>query len=83
MNNNRKRTALCLLGATLCVFMALVISLIWALPSDAATIEELKKQMAEALGKDEHLAAEIVEDVARELDGFIERLAAKTEIRLI
>lgn len=22
MNNNRKRTALCLLGATLCVFMA-------------------------------------------------------------
>ena len=32
---------------TLCVFMALVISLIWALPSDAATIEELKKQMAE------------------------------------
>ena len=32
---------------TLCVFIALVISLMWALPSDAATIEELKKQMAE------------------------------------
>lgn len=32
---------------TLCVFMALVICLIWALPSGAATIAELKKQMAE------------------------------------
>lgn len=49
----------------------------------ARSKEKLKKQMAEALGKDERLAAEIVEDVARELDGFIERLAAKTEIRLI
>ena len=38
--------------------------------------------MAASLEKDEAFAASIVKDVAEELDAFIERLAAKTEIRL-
>ena len=43
---------------------------------------KMEKAMAASLEKDEAFAASIVKDVAEELDAFIERLAAKTEIRL-
>ena len=42
----------------------------------------MEKQLETALGADSALSAQIVSDVAKELDAFIERLAAKTEIRL-
>ena len=43
---------------------------------------KMQKALAESLAKDEAFAASIVTGVAGELDAFIERLAAKTEIRL-
>ena len=43
---------------------------------------KMQKAFAESLAKDEAFAASIVTGVAGELDAFIERLAAKTEIRL-
>ena len=43
---------------------------------------KMRKALAESLAKDEAFAASIVTGVAGELDAFIERLAAKTEIRL-
>ena len=43
---------------------------------------KMQKALAESLEKDETFAASIVSGVAGELDTFIERLAAKTEIRL-
>ena len=43
---------------------------------------KMEKAMTASLEKDEAFAASIVKDVAEELDAFIERLAAKTEIRL-
>ena len=43
---------------------------------------KMQKALAESLKKDEAFAGSIVSGVAGELDAFIERLAAKTEIRL-
>lgn len=43
---------------------------------------KMQKALAESLEKDETFATSIVSGVAGELDTFIERLAAKTEIRL-
>ena len=43
---------------------------------------KMQKALAESLKKDEDFAGSIVSGVAGELDAFIERLAAKTEIRL-
>lgn len=46
------------------------------------SLAKMEKQLETALGADSALSAQIVSDVAKELDAFIERLAAKTEIRL-
>lgn len=42
----------------------------------------MEHELAASLQKDEAFAGSIVDGVASELDGFIERLAARTEIRL-
>lgn len=57
-----------------------------ALPKDALLSPrsrgKMEKAMAGALAKNEAFSETIITDVAQELDAFIERLAAKTEIRL-
>lgn len=57
-----------------------------ALPKDALLSPrsrgKMEKAMTGALAKDEAFSEIIITDVAQELDAFIERLAAKTEIRL-